>query len=108
MGKWVFESFPVKVRLFAEVKSNRGKKEVVRIIQKFMDSNKSNKTDNKLLPLLQQESLSNKLQVVPASIMNSILVLPCKFPENCTANDVSDFVVLPREISWDTLGWPDY
>jgi hypothetical protein len=68
----------------------------------------SKKTGNELLPFLQEDRMSNKLWVVQATTMNSILVLPSKFPENCTVNDVQDLVVFTPQSSWDTLGWPDY
>jgi hypothetical protein len=58
---------------------------------------KVKKTANRLLPFLQQDRLSNKFRVVPASTMNSILVLPFKFPDNCTSNDVREFIVLPPQ-----------
>jgi hypothetical protein len=62
---------------------------------------KSLKRSNKLLPFLQQDKLSNKFLVVLASIMNSILVLPCKFLDR-------EFVVFSAQSMWDTIGWPDY
>jgi hypothetical protein len=52
------------------------------------EQRKVKKTANKLLSFLQQDRFSNKFRVVPASTMNSIIVLPCKFPDNCTSNDV--------------------
>jgi hypothetical protein len=88
MGHGLFECFPAKVRLFAQVTLICGKKEVVCVIQKFMNNEKSKTPANKLLLFLQQDRLSNKFLVVPASTMNSILVLPCNFPDNCTSHDI--------------------
>jgi hypothetical protein len=95
MGRGLFECFPAKVRLFAQVTLLCGKKEVVCVIQQFTNNKKFKKTANKLLPFLQQDRLSNKFRGVSASTMNSILVLPCKFPENCTSNNISEFIVFP-------------
>jgi hypothetical protein len=108
MGRGVFESYPAKVRLFAETVYPCGKKVVVCVIQQFANNEKSRKTVNKLLPFLQQDKLSNKFRVVKASTMNSILLLPCQFPESCTPDDNRDFVVLPPQSTWDNIGWPDY
>jgi hypothetical protein len=108
MGRGVFESYPAKVRLFAETVYPCGKTEVVCVIQQFTNNEKSTKTVNKLLPFLQQDKLSNKFRVVKASTMNSILLLPCHFPENSTPDDIKDFVVLPPQSTWDNIGWPDY
>jgi hypothetical protein len=85
-----------------------GKKEVVFVIQKFTNNEKSRKAVNKLLPFLQQEKVSNKSRVVKVSTMNSILLLPCHFPENITPDDIRDFVVLPPQSMWDNIGWHDY
>jgi hypothetical protein len=104
----LFESFPAKVRLFAQVTLLCGKKEVVCVIQQLTNNEKSKKTANKLLPFFQQDRLSNKFFVVPASTMNSIIVLPCKFPDNCTSKDATEFVVFPPQLTWDTIGWPAY
>jgi hypothetical protein len=76
MGHGVFESYPSKIRLFAETVYPCGKTEVVCVIQQFTNNKKSRKTVNKLLPFLQQDKLSNKFWVVKASTMNSILLLP--------------------------------
>jgi hypothetical protein len=108
MGCGVFESYPAKVRLFAETVYPCGKTEVVCIIQQFTNNEKSRKTVNKLLPFLQQDKLSNKFRVVKASTMNSIILLPCHFPKNSTPDDIRDFVVLPPQSTWDNIGWPDY
>jgi hypothetical protein len=107
MGRGVFESYPAKVRLFAETLYPSGKTEVVCVIQQFANKEKSSKTVNKFLPFLQQDKLSNKFQVVKASTMNSILLLPCHFPENSTPDDIPDFMVLPPQSTWDNIGWPD-
>jgi hypothetical protein len=40
MGRGVFESFPAKVRLFAQVTLLCGKKEVVCVIQQFTNNEK--------------------------------------------------------------------
>jgi hypothetical protein len=108
MVRGLFESFPEKVILFSQVTLICGKKEVVCVIQQFKYNEKSKKTATKLLPLLQQDRFSNKLCVVPASTMNSKLVLPCKFPDNCTSKNIMEFVVLPPQSTWDTIGWPAY
>jgi hypothetical protein len=108
MGRGVFESYPAKVRLFAETVYPCGKTEVVCVIQQFANNKKSTRTVNKLLPFLQQDKLSNKFPVVKASTMNFIILLPCHFPENSTPYDIIDVVVLPPQIMWDNIGWPDY
>jgi hypothetical protein len=100
----VFESYPAKVRLFAETVYPCSKKEVVCVIQQFTNNEKTKKTVNKLLRFLQQNKQSNKFRVVKASTMNSILLLPCQFPPD----DIRDFVVLPPQSTWDNIGWPDY
>jgi hypothetical protein len=76
MGRGVFESYPAKVRLFAETVYPYGKKELVCVIHQFTNNKKSRKIVNKLLPFLQQEKLSNKLWAAKSSTMNSILLLP--------------------------------
>jgi hypothetical protein len=108
MGRGVFESYTEKVRFFAETVYPCGKTEVVCVIQKLTSNEKSRKTVNKLLPFLQQEKLSNNFWAVKASKMNSILLLPCHLPENSTPDGIRDFLVLPPQITWDNIGWPDY
>jgi hypothetical protein len=108
MGRGVFESYPAKEQLFAETVYPCGKTEVVRVIQQFMNNEKSRKTVNKLLLFLQQDKLSDKFRLVKAYMMSSILLLPCHFPENSTPYDIQDFVVLPPQSTWDNIGWPDY
>jgi hypothetical protein len=54
------------MRLFAEVTSNKGKKEVVCVIQQLTKNKKTKKPANKLLLFLQQDRLFKKHRVVQA------------------------------------------
>jgi hypothetical protein len=84
----VFESYPAKVRFFTEIVYPCGKTEAVCIIHQFTNNEKSRKTVNTLLPFLQQDKLSNTFRVVKASTINSIILLPCHFPENSTPDAI--------------------